>query len=1248
MRVVIDMQGAQSTGNWNRGIGRYSLSLALALARNCGKHEIYLALNGAFAESVERIRSAFEGVLPQQRLRVWSAPTPTLQDASSNDSRRDTAELLREAFLASLMPDIVLVSSLFEGLGDESVTSVKRLTARQLTAVVLYDLIPYLHPKPYLENPVVLNWYLEKIEHLKKADLWLGISESSTQEGIVHLALAPNRSVAISTAADDHFRPIDLPAEVEKRVRNAYQLPAGFVMYTGGIDHRKNIEGLIRAYALLPSSLRQSHKLAIVCAVQDHSRATLNTLAAEVGLSNSELVLTGFVPDEDLVALYNLCSVFVFPSWHEGFGLPALEAMRCGAPVIAANTSSLPEVVGLASALFDPHSDAAISAAIAHVLTDTAFRQQLIEHGSMQASKFSWDATATRALAALEQCVLKQSQTIQQAKTKLKLAYISPLPPERSGISDYSAELLPALADHYDIEVVVDQLQVSDSWIKKNCPIRTVQWFIENSEQYDRVLYHFGNSAFHQHMFGLLKEFPGVVVLHDFFLSGVTNYMDATGFEPGSFDRHLFESHGYGGLKSRVHAKDVADVIWKYPANLAVLTDSMGVIVHSANSLRLAHHWFADINQRHWAEIPLLRSAATEQHSNLLREKLGFAQEAFIACSFGMLSSTKLNHCLLNAWFESELSHKPNSFLVFVGENQVNQYCDELVDTINRHPRGASVRITGYVDTSVFKSYLAVADIGVQLRSLSRGETSAAVLDCMNHGIATIVNANGSMADLDAAAVLMLPDDFVDNALIKALEALWRDSDRRLEMGRKAKMVIEQHHAPRHCALKYKEAIEQFYSYPGSDLRFAVSEIAQSLSALENTQLVALSQAMAVSFPVITQSRTLFIDVSELIQHDAKTGIQRVVRNLLLSLLTEPPAGWVVEPVYATEQAAYRYAREFTKTFLGIDNPTLADDPIDFAPGDVFFGLDFSPLIQACQADFFQQLRRYGVAVKFMVYDLLCIKRPHHFFDGAAVGFARWLNTVAECDGAVCISNSVATDLSDWMHEKVWQRRRSFSTGFVHLGVEKIDTVHLKNLPIRGEACFNAVNKGPVFLMVGTLEPRKGHAQVLDALEKLWRNKVAVSLVIIGKQGWMVDELVNRISSHAELDKSLFWLHNVSNDYLEQIYAASTCLIAASYDEGFGLPLIEAAQHRLPIISRDIPVFREVAGDNAFYFKADRPEQLVQALEDWLTLHKSNQHPRSDNLPWLTWKQSAAQLLKALNLPAPLDTTIVHTKVTSP
>ena len=190
------------------------------------------------------------------------------------------------------------------------------------------------------------------------------------------------------------------------------------------------------------------------------------------------------------------------------------------------------------------------------------------------------------------------------------------------------------------------------------------------------------------------------------------------------------------------------------------------------------------------------------------------------------------------------------------------------------------------------------------------------------------------------------------------------------------------------------------------------------------------------------------------------------------------------------------------------------------------------------------------------------------------------------------------------------------------------NSIPTRGLPDSANHVLKELTYRPTFLMVGTLEPRKGHIQTLAAFDLLWKLGVKVNLVIVGKQGWMVEALIEAFRSHFELNRRLFWLENISDEYLEKLYAASACLIAASEGEGFGLPLIEAAQQKLPIIARDIPVFKEVAGGHAFYFDGKAPEDLARAIREWLSLFEAGQHPKSDKMPWLTWRESASRLMQ--------------------
>jgi glycosyltransferase involved in cell wall biosynthesis len=137
-------------------------------------------------------------------------------------------------------------------------------------------------------------------------------------------------------------------------------------------------------------------------------------------------------------------------------------------------------------------------------------------------------------------------------------------------------------------------------------------------------------------------------------------------------------------------------------------------------------------------------------------------------------------------------------------------------------------------------------------------------------------------------------------------------------------------------------------------------------------------------------------------------------------------------------------------------------------------------------------------------------------------------------------------------------------------------------------------------------------------------------LVIVGRQGWMVEDLQCLISNSREHEARLFWVQGASDEYLESLYRSSSALIAASEGEGFGLPLIEAAARSLPLIARDIPVFREVAGEGAYFFNASSAEEMAKAIDDWLDLDSKGLAPTSDCISTIRWDESASEFFGKL------------------
>ncbi|MFA0405730.1 glycosyltransferase [Vibrio sp. 10N.222.52.C12] len=1222
MRVVIDLQGNQSSGSRNRGIGRYSLAITKAILSKKKEHDVIVVLSSRFLDTIELVRNELKGDIEEENIRVWDAPDGLSYMHRSNDCRRKNAELIRETFIASLQPDIVFVTSLFEGFIDDAVTSIDLMNYGIPTAVVLYDLIPLINASPYLDNPVVKIWYEDKISHLKKADILLSISESSRQEALQYLNMPSAKVVNIGTAADSQFKVVDLSQRERSEIISKYNLNKDFLMYTGGIDHRKNIEGLIRSYAMLDIQTRSSHQLAIVCSINEEQKINLTTLAKSVGLSDDDVIFTGYIPEDDLIALYNLCKAFIFPSWHEGFGLPALEAMNCGAPVIASDRSSLPEVVGSQIAQFNSLDDEEMSEKIMQVLSDDEFREQLLENGKIQCTKFSWEKSAELAIEAFEVFLDKNhNREVNNSNARKRLAYISPLPEQRSGIADYSAELLPSLIEYYDVDVVVIQEEISDDWINENCLVRSVDWFESHSDLYDRVLYHFGNSHFHQHMFDLLYKYPGTVVLHDFYLGHVMESM-------GLLNDQAYYSHGYipfvGGGE---------DIVWNYPLNKKVIDHAHGVIVHSDNSRILANKWFGEQVAKEWSVIPLLRKPAETLIKRECREILNLPEDAFLVCSFGLLGSTKQNEELLDAWLASKLSENPKSYLIFVGENSSNEYGVNIEKKIRQSDHSSRVIITGWADSDTFKNFLSASDIGVQLRTMSRGETSAAVLDCMNYGLPTIVNENGSMADLCDDSVLKIQDEFSLQELVKALEELYFNSEKRSSIGINAREKIADEHSPRKCAKQYFEAIENFYNTNINENHGLLDSIESSDA--DDNELILLADSISKNHQYPGE-KTFFIDVSQLATVDSKSGIQRVVKSILNQLLLNSPEGYRVEPIYSTtDMTGYRYAHGFMSNFLSIQNLHLTEKLIDFKQGDVFLGLDLCQHTVISKSNYFKQLRASGVKTYFVIYDLLPVTKSDCFPKEWLLSevHSDWLKVVCEGNGALCISNSVQDDLAKWIGKEKIICSDSFSLSCFHLGADIGNSKPSTGLTKDHSFILNKIASKVTFLMIGTIEPRKGYGETLAAFERLWEDGIDINLIIIGKEGWLVDELVSKLKVHSELNERLFWLTGISDEALEIIYEKASCLIFSSEAEGFGLPLIEAAQNNLPIIARDIPVFREVAGENAYYFDNEKsPEVIHDAINRWLEMYEKNLHPKSVDLPWCTWRESTVQLLGCIGI----------------
>lgn len=1234
MKIVIDLQAAQSVSRFH-GIGRYSLALSKTIAQQAGNHEVWLALNSAFPNTIDTLRVEFKELIPPEHIKIFETLPITGEYNPSDADKIKIAKKLRENFLINLSADIIHTSSLFEGWMDSAITSIGCLNTHALTSVTLYDLIPLINSERYLYDAKITRFYFNKLQELKKANLLLAISGSAQQEAIHTLSISPDRVMNCSAGVDEKFKVYTVSKQERLAVEKSYGIHRKFIFYVGGFDLRKNIESLLEAYCLLSSQLKKSYQLVITGKRLEHTDYETQ-LRARFKLSKNELIITGYIPDNQLIILYNTCSLFVYPSLHEGFGLPILEAMACGAAVICSNSSSLPELIACTEALFDPGKPSDIAHKITQVLTNSALYYFLKEHNQKQAKKFTWTVTAKKALASFEK--LHEDRKNQPIKFHpvtyssgmKKMAFVSPLPPQKTGIANYSLQLLPELARFYEIVIILEKAQVDNKWLKNNFTVQDTHWFTQHAPTFDVILYQFGNSPAHHYMFKLLADYPGIVVLHDFFLSGLIHYADVMmPSEKDSFYRALYESHGFSACHYQVE-KGREATLSHYPCNLAVLKRATGIIVHSQHAINLAFKWYKFKQETHIRRISQIRLKFTTINRETARKKLKLSKDDFLVCSFGFISPHKLSQRIVSSWLDSSLAKRENTHLIFVGENHIGDYGEQLTSKINAPKSKKQIQITGFIELELFESYLAAADMAIQLRETSQGETSACIISCLSYGIPMIINAHGSADQFPNHVVIKINERFSDHTLKEAMNQLYKDTMLRDKLSQNALEYINQHHHPTKIGEKYQEVIEYFLRFnPIAKEKYLINDLVNNkLFERENENIQYTASVMAANRPAIGLTQ-LLVDISILIHCDERTGIQRVVRSILINLLTHPPEGFRTEPIYDNGKGKYFYARCFSSRMLQCSDTILQDSLVETYAGDIFLGLDFCPMTIPHSKAQLSHWRHRGIKFYFMLYDILPILRPDFFPIQTKPTFSTWLNTISEiADGVICTSKQTTGEFLAWLYHTKPNRVTPLKINFFYLGANIEPTMpsprsHFVNNLFTSKTSLS-------FLLVGRIEPRKGHLQTLNAFDQLWSKGLDVSLIIVGRQGWMVEELMAALLRHPEYGKKLIWLNNACDSTLSAIYQQASALILASEGEGFGLPLMESAQYKLSIIARDLPIFRELAKDNAFYFNGLTAHDLSQAIENWIVLRLKGQEPKAHAIKWSSWQESSQALMAIL------------------
>jgi glycosyltransferase involved in cell wall biosynthesis len=274
-----------------------------------------------------------------------------------------------------------------------------------------------------------------------------------------------------------------------------------------------------------------------------------------------------------------------------------------------------------------------------------------------------------------------------------------------------------------------------------------------------------------------------------------------------------------------------------------------------------------------------------------------------------------------------------------------------------------------------------------------------------------------------------------------------------------------------------------------------------------------------------------------------------------------------------------------------------------------------------------ESLKSKGLTVTAVIYDIIPLTHPEYFQARLRDIYTKWFNWVVKhADGFACISRAVRDEVRGVVEKSSRSgasEPRVFS--YFHLGSD----LDLKGHESTTQAELTGVfsSSSPVFLTVGTLEPRKNHGYLLDAFERLWHKGSEVRLCLVGQIGWKCEALVERIRSHPEYGGNLFWFPLLGDDGLEYAYGHADALVMSSHAEGFGLPIVEALQRGVPVMASDIPVFREVGGDFVAYFDLADPNSLVNLVHAYEGKRVVPGVRPPQEWRWIDWRDSAKQLV---------------------
>ncbi|MCM0649690.1 glycosyltransferase family 4 protein [Clostridium swellfunianum] len=359
MRIAIDARGI----NWYRGtgIGTYTDNVLKNLLRLDKENYYHIYWSGNSYEEFQQLNSQI--VMASKKHHRFFEQNFFPENTKRNDI------------------DIYHVPQ--NGIGLSENMPCKKIAT-------IHDLIPYIMPET-VGKGYLLKFLKEVPKVLDLSDALITVSEWSKQDILKFFPIDPDKIFVTPLAADEKYKPLD-KEYCKSFLSKTYGINNPFILYIGGFSPRKNVKALITAFAKIYKQLDADYNLVIVGATRDQGQY-LSKFSTNLEFA-SKIIFTGFAPEDHLPILYNGCEAFVYPSLYEGFGLPPLEAMNCGTPVITSNLTSIPEVVGDAGILINPYNEQELESSLVKLLNDSKLKEEYSMKGLERAKNFSWEKTA--------------------------------------------------------------------------------------------------------------------------------------------------------------------------------------------------------------------------------------------------------------------------------------------------------------------------------------------------------------------------------------------------------------------------------------------------------------------------------------------------------------------------------------------------------------------------------------------------------------------------------------------------------------------------------------------------------------------------------------------------------------------------------------------------------------------------------------------------------------------------------------